>query len=312
MNSMWPQLFVVGAMKAGTTTIANSLSAHPDIFVCPVKEPNFFCFDLYEFGLGAEMVDDGRVLDRIRRGEGLHYAYIRNPEVYLRLFDGASPYQFRADCSTSYLYSCVSAKNIRSVIPKAKIVITLRNPVERAFSEFLMNVAIGTARWPFRDMLMLEQKARFKGQISPEHRYVTAGLYYEQVKRYIDEFGRDNVLVLRFENIRDNVEMVMSRVWTFLELKPCALPVDLETNKAKIPRFPRLNCILQESGLKSVVRKSVPRSVKEMAKSLFYSNLKVGTVIDERDAKALLDELCPDIEKLSEFLEEDFTEWLQI
>ena len=221
---MWPNLFLVGAMKAGTTTVAGLLDSHRDVFVPPIKEPNFFCSDLYTHGLGLGKESTSSVLRRVRRGEKLHHAYIADGPSYLSLFENHGKKSVVADCSTTYLYSESAAGNISNVVPDARILVILRNPIDRAYSEFLMNCRIGTARPPFSSMLDLECQELRHRPVPIEHRYVTAGLYSKQVERYLQAFGHDQVLVLRFEDIHLHLENLMNRIWDFVGVRTNASP----------------------------------------------------------------------------------------
>lgn len=309
MAAAWPEVFVVGAMKAGTTAIASALAAHPRVFVCPVKEPNFFCADLYQWGLGEGAESGARVLERVRQGEKRHHAYIRDAASYMGLFEGKSACQIAVDCSTTYLYSTVAAGEIATVKPDAKIIISLRDPVDRAFSEFLMNLGIGSAQWPFRSMLDLEEEVRLTGRVSPDHRYVTAGMYSQQVERYIDKFGKDSVLVLRFEDIQRDFGLVMARIWSFLGLEAVAVPPTARRNDAVLPRLQGLNHMLQQSGAKEVIRRVFPSSLKERAKQLYYGRPPADVRIDPEDARMLRERFAEDIMRLSDLLGEDFSDW---
>jgi hypothetical protein len=307
---MWPNLFLVGAMKAGTTSIASALSLHPQVFVPLVKEPNFFCSDLYEHGLGAGAETADEVLKRVRRGESLHHAYVQDRDCYLALFEGRGSEDVVADCSTTYLYSATAAENIVRVCPASKIIISLRNPIERAFSEFLMNCSIGTAPPSFSAALDLEERELKSGSIPLCHRYVSASLYWKQVDRYLRAFGTDHVLVLRFENIQQDFGNIMARVCKFIEVAPGALTSEIKKNEASFPRAEKLNRWLEASGLKEFVRRKVPQLLKERMKRFYYAAPPLDIKPGQTDVERLKRIFAPDIARLSELLGEDFMGWL--
>lgn len=111
---IWPNLFIVGAPKAGTTSLHQYLSCFPDVYMSPVKEPNFFSKEIYS--------DDSDIRP------------IRNQSRYLSLFRGGGSLRYRGEASPAYLLDRTAPKLIRRVSPEASILITLRDPVELAYS----------------------------------------------------------------------------------------------------------------------------------------------------------------------------------
>ena len=310
MNTMWPNCFLVGAMKSGTTSIARALDSHPQVFLCPVKEPNYFCSDLYEYGLGIGFQKSHDVLKRIRRGEFIHSAYIHDRDSYLALFEGSSSSRAVVECSTTYLYSQTAATNIFSVNPASKIIIILRNPIFRAYSEFLMNCNIGTVKGSFSQALELEERDLKAGRVPIYHRYVTAGLYWKQVERYLKVFGNDHVLVLRFEEIHDNFNSLMERIWGFLNLPSNPVSNEIKENVAMFPKVEGLNYWLASTGLKKFIRREVPKKLKTVAKRFYYRKPPAVLQLTENDKKHLKKIFEPDIERLSKLLEVDLSDWL--
>src|SRR5919106_4688265 len=109
-DTRFPDFFIVGAPKCGTTSLASYLDAHPQIFMSPVKEPKYFFFDAPEL----------RVIDRL--------------ESYQRLFARAEPDQLCGEASTAYLFSKAAVPAILEANPAAKIIAMVRNPLEMVVS----------------------------------------------------------------------------------------------------------------------------------------------------------------------------------
>ena len=132
-TSTWPNLFLVGATKAGTTTLHQLLSRHAEIYMSTIKEPNFFT------GVVGDLL-------------GL-MPVVRDAVEYQGLFASAVAQRWRGESSTSYLWDQGAADRIRDRCPDARILVLLRDPVDRAYSHFLMEVREGRDRMPFRRAL---------------------------------------------------------------------------------------------------------------------------------------------------------------
>ncbi|MBP6414624.1 MAG: sulfotransferase, partial [Bacteroidia bacterium] len=128
-----PDFFIVGAAKSGTTSLYHYLNQHPEIYLSPIKEPNFFSSDIkienlrqsVKNRIKAENIDQF-FNDGMKRT--IHRAFIRDEHQYLQLFAPAAPGQLKGEASPSYLYSEVAAKSIFAFNEKAKIIIILREP----------------------------------------------------------------------------------------------------------------------------------------------------------------------------------------
>ena len=309
----YPNLYLVGAMKGGTTTIADALMTHPDVYACPIKEPNYFCTDLYTQGLGLNGLGTSQVLKLIRRGRKLHHAYISDENVYKSLYDGAANESVVADFSTNYLYSQEAARNIARVAPNAKILIVLRNPVDRAFSEFVMNCAIGVAAPPFRKWLDMEERILAQGEHSVDHRYVYAGLYCDQVKRYFDAFPQDQIKIVLFDDLEADAVSVLNEIARFLEIRAFAgreIGGSVkESNIAIYPRLVLLNRIAEFSGAKMIVRRWFPIRFKEAVKKRYYRSTPSNLVITMDDASWLRDKFSEDMSNLSRLIGRNLDSW---
>ncbi|MGH7702455.1 MAG: sulfotransferase family protein, partial [Gemmatimonadales bacterium] len=187
----WPNFFIVGAMRGGTTALYEYLAQHPEVFLPRVKEPHFF----------------SQARDRF--SESVH-----EEASYLALFAGATRGAV-GEASASYLWSVEAPRRIRARIPGARIIILLRDPVERAHSHYLWEVRNGTESRPFYQALTEDHASPAK-EWGDAHLYVDLGLYCAQVERYLKLFGADQVLLLLSRHLEGDPAMALRSVCRFL------------------------------------------------------------------------------------------------
>ena len=159
MKEVWPNFFIVGAPRSGTTFLHNYLKQIPKVYMCPVKEPNFF----------AVSINPKLKLTKP----------IRDKKKYLNLFKNVKNEIAIGDASPTYLWDPKAAKLIHEQIPHAKIIMILRDPISRAFSHYLMGLGIGNETLPFREAM----ENALKSDNDYSNRIVMAGFYSEQVKK---------------------------------------------------------------------------------------------------------------------------------
>lgn len=192
----WPNLFIVGTAKAATTSLYRYLRQHPDVYLSPIKEPNFF--------LGVD--------------PGGGQSYFGDEDSYLELFNRASTEKVLGEASVQYLCKLGTAEWIRRTVPEAKILISLREPVSRAYSHYLMDVRNRMQHRPFLEALQLDIDTPTRPRRT-RHLYVDYGRYCEQVARYLKVFG-ENVCVLFFEEFVEDTRTHLRDVFRFLEVDP--------------------------------------------------------------------------------------------
>lgn len=193
----WPNFFIVGAPKAGTHSLYEYLNQHPKVFMSTRKEPYFFC---------PTMVRD----------EDKKSNPIRDENEYLELFKDAKSEIMLGEATASYLGDPKSAELIHSKIPKAKIIIIIRDPIDRAFSSYWGLVKHGLKN-SFSTSIRNDFELLEKNEISESYLY--AGFYYEQIKKYQHVFGNDNVKIIISEEFRNDIEQTVNDVFRFLGLQ---------------------------------------------------------------------------------------------
>jgi hypothetical protein len=215
-EEIWPNFLIVGAQKAATTSLYFYLKDIPGVYLSKLKEPNYF----------APHAIQGKISDAIK-----------DKKEYLRLFENASEYVAIGEASPSYLWDPDSPKLIHQTVPHARIIMILRDPIERAYSSYLMTVKYSGTKESFYDQLMRDYKRQAKVfGISPQ--YVELGLYYEQVKRYFDIIGREQVKVIIFEEFVQNPEQTVNEVLAFLGVNHTVTAIREQYNASSVPRSP--------------------------------------------------------------------------
>jgi hypothetical protein len=198
MDDVRPNFFVVGAPRAGTTTLYNYLRQHPDIYVPKQKELHYFT------------------------REHAASSYYRPPVIrteceYLRHFSARKGQSLAGDFSPSYLYFEAAAKEILRFSSDARIIIVLRNPTERTISHYLMDVSKGLQDKPLSTFYARTAENR------PFHfEYVGASLYADGVARYRRLFGPDRVHVIVAEELWANAQSTIAEALRFLGADPNA------------------------------------------------------------------------------------------
>jgi hypothetical protein len=278
----WPNLFIVGAAKAGTTSLYSELARHPAIYMSPMKEPHFF--------------------SRIEPAPELEgfFPRVRNEAEYLALFAGATAEEVLGEASTSYLWDRHAAERIKDVVPEARILIMLRDPVDRAYSQYWNDVREGFERRPFMEALVDEQRSG-PGRWGVSSLYIDCGRYAEQVARYLDRFG-DQVRVLLFEDFARDQPGTVAEVHSFLGVEPpTTAPTLGRMNPTSLPRNRLSRAVLASGGLRKVIQATVPRPVRSRLREALLREANPPPM--EPAARKLLNEVFgPEVARLAELL----------
>jgi hypothetical protein len=192
-HSPWPNFFIVGAPKAGTSSLHAYLNDMPGVFMSRIKEPNYF----------SRVVVP---LDHPVRP-------IRDTDAYLQLFAGSEGHALVGEASPTYLADPEAPRLIREVSPESRILISLRDPVERAYSHYLMMRNNGFTERSFVDEIARGFELRDRLNIALLRPDV--GLYRDQVARYFDTFGTAKVMVVIFEEFMADPAQALRSILAF-------------------------------------------------------------------------------------------------
>lgn len=296
-----PNFLCVGAPKTGTTALHEDLAAHPDIFLSTVKETHFFRLGFDGLPWGGPGTPPPMTIDTLTK--------------YQQLFASASGHTAIGEICPSYFADASVAGHIRDTLGPVKIIILLRDPVTRAFSQFLHARLIGCEpEVSFLNAVALEDERRAAGW-GEFWSYLGQSHYAAPLNRYIGTFGRENVLVLRHEHYVADRAASLRAIYGFLGVSvdvadAQAMP-GRRVNASGVPasRLAALTFRHIES-LAKVARRTVPAPLRHRVKGFLDRSL-VKAAVTPTERAALLPRLQNDIVQLEQILGWDLTDWKQ-
>lgn len=302
----FPNFFIIGAPKCGTTALYEILRQHPEIYMSSIKEPHFFTF---EGDVPIFQGPGGAFFNRVT---------VKSPLDYLMLFSGATS-QHRAigEASPSYLRSEVAARRIFTSAPSAKIIVLLRQPVDRAYSHFQYLRYHGVEPISDFSAALAEESSRKSRGWSSIHFYHQGGLYADNLRRYYELFPRTQIKVYLYEQWNHSPQSLLQDLFKFLDVDDQFVPEIRRSNVTLIPRFYRLNQLTKKTGrvgqiLERVVgegkRDRVLNGLQQVNRRF---NLLPPPTLDVRIRRQLTDAYREDIIDLQNLICCDLTHWLE-
>lgn len=202
-----PTFIGVGAQKCATTWLSECLRYHPEIFMSSPKELRFF---------------------------GLHWE--KGIEWYLEYFKDSEGYRAAGEISPGYLVNPVAPERIASVLGQVKIIVSIRNPIDRFVSHYKHSIRDNHLPMAEFNSLNIET---FHKAIKLVPSLLRNGNYYDDIKGYIDTFGAENVYILVKEDIDKDAEREIRKLYKFLEVDQTYIPpmVNQQVNLGIMPRY---------------------------------------------------------------------------
>jgi len=297
----WPELYVVGAGRSGTTALHHFLGLHHHIRVSNHKSPNYFVAHIpqpdWETPAAVAMARH----------------WITTPEEYLALFAGSSGNQVLVDVSPVYLQTTLAAERIAQAAPTARIVAILRDPAERAFAHFLGRRRDGIeTTTDFAAWLDHMSPTPLPDETAFGH-YVGCGRYHHFLTPYLQRFGSERVLILFYEDLLHDPRTTVNTIIDFAGLEPDPnLPLDSDArpNRSGEIRSPLLRRAWTSTvGLRTTLRPLLPERVRRSVGRRVLADLDREELPPECRAR-VIDQLAPDIEQLAGLTGRDLQTWL--
>jgi hypothetical protein len=322
---MLPNFFVIGAPRSGTTSAYEYLQAHPDVFMSPVKEPDFFAEPVLDLVATSGSDRQASLLDDAR----MNPEFAAHVENYLALFDAAGSHARRGEASAVYLGHPTAAEHISHYVPDARLIAILRDPAERAYSHLVhgrriyaehgRTSAIGAeGRTVDDEFLRAVEAALQHGMPSPATSdpevWVRSGFYFAHLTRWLSLFPRDQLLVRRFEDLEGDVDEFMRSIFTFLDVDSAfTLPTTEAFNASVVPRSRRLFALFTtKNRVMRFARRVAPAQLRALAMRTRNRYLGSAKPALEPELRAKLVEIYrSDVTSLQDLVGWDLSAWLQ-
>jgi hypothetical protein len=289
-----PNFIVIGAAKAGTTALYWYLAEHPAVFMSKVKETNYFAYGLD--ARGQLLYGDPEV----------HRFPVKSLSEYEALFAQAGQAVAIGEASPIYLECPQAAARIRELLPAARLICSLRHPVDRAYSDYLMYLRHRSRPFdPARDLTATAPWARL------DSHWMRIGRYHEQLRRYFDVFPRGQIHVSLFDDLKRSALRVSQELYRFLDVDAGFAP-DVGTQHAAggLPASRLLERFFAYGGLRAAVEPWLPVRAAHWVRRLRARNMRTAPRLPAELRAELTGHFREDIVKTSELIDRSLEHWL--
>jgi hypothetical protein len=275
----FPNFFIVGAPKCGTTSLADYLNQHPDVYFPKRKEIHFFDVNT----------------KRDKRSD----KWIRDEQDYLDLYQDVDNEKIMGDPTSSYLSDPKTAKLLHERVPSAQILITLRNPVKQIFSFYAHRFGVGFENRSFKDVIFQDSE-KIKQNIITDNIF-DYSLYSDDVKNYLDEFGKTNVKIIIFEEWIKDLKNTLFEIESFLQIQ------HFSNYKISVENpFVNKNDLLIKFSEKSIINKNfkkiIPKNTLKKILKFYVTKVMNKPKINSEDELFLRKFFKEDVKELEKIL----------
>ena len=272
-----PSIIGIGAQRSGTTWIYEMLKAHPEIDMSPEKEINFF-----------------------------NYHYHNGIKWYEKFFNGCDKNKKTGEYSPTYLSYDQVPERIYRTVPDARLIISLRNPVDQIYSRYLYRVSRKGLNRSFEDALKEDSSL------------VESALYYKHIKKFLERFDRKQILILIYEDLINDASAFLQSIYRFLNIDINFVPVhfNAKIHASRMPKSRSAEYLMlfarglsRQFRLFSVVEKLKEKGIDRWFKQLNTKDDIVLQKIDPDLRSDLNNTFWEDIQKVSSLLNRDLSFW---
>ena len=286
-----PEFIILGAGKSGTTSLYKYLQQHPNVFFPEKKELYFFAFE----------------------GEDKPEGMITQFDRYQAMFESAPEEKVIGEVSSVYLFRPRAAERIHHYLPKAKLIAILRNPADRAFSDYLMHV--GNNHFSIIDSKTGKPK-EFAKIVKNRSYFIQIGFYYEQLKRYYDRFDADQIKVYLYDDLVTDSQSLVRDLFEFVGVEPDFAPDMSQRHKVSgIPKNRMLNdLVMKKNPIRSLAAKVLKPFMSASVRDRIRNNINKSNLERPQLSGEMRQEMIEiyreDILQLQDILQRDLTAWM--
>ncbi len=293
-----PNFIIIGAMKAATTSLYTYIKQHPDIFMTKVKEPMFF----NNFNQNT----DFKVLANKSKK-------VNSLLDYFSMFSSVKNESAIGEASPAYIYNENAPHLIKEHLPDVKIIAILRQPTDRAYSNFLHTKRADRENVNSFEQAIKIEKERISDNWSPLYHYIQKGFYSVQLKRYYNLFPKENIKVYLFEDVVKTPKETLKDIFKFLNVDE-NIEIDV-SKKSNVSGTPKgiLGFILKKMRYYNLMPKFAISDylptfiINLLFKSVYKDTEKLDSVL----RKELTDKYYrEEILKLEKLIDRDLSNWL--
>ena len=290
MKSLRPSFFIVGAPKAGTSALHAFLTAHPEVCMSRIKEPNYFSHDLIA-------------------KQKLYYESenVKTIKEYRDLFECSDSAVIAGEASVSYLFYPDIAKRIYEFDPVSKIIISLRQPVSRAFSHYQMDFSLGLVNYDFDTIIRNGADHPLTGIYFQQ--YVLLGDYAVQVQRYLEIFPQDQIFILLYEELAGKPDNILRDLCNFLGVNTDTKTSNLEkVNVTAAAKSSVIRKLYSSPAMRKFSNTLLSSGMKSRLREKLFSKESLP-VLSPFAAKHLRQRYQKDLVELQKLTGKDFSYW---
>lgn len=295
-----PNFLVIGAEKSGTTSLDYYLKQHPQIYMSEMKEPRFFAPEFYTTYYHGPRV-----------GKRTTPMSLEEYELLFRAVNGEVAV---GEVSPQYLYLESCCQRIADRLPDAKLIVVLRNPVDRAFSAYTYQLTCGYDLENTFEEALAQEPTRVAEQWRPVWYYRSLGLYFEQLSRFFRVFPQQNIQVLLYDDLRQDAIAFAQQVYTFLDVDPNFVPDTTIKNISAPPKSRRLhNLFFRDNPLKDSAKALLPQDLRSGVRDFVKrrnARSKPNLTLETR--QMLMDDYRADILQVQTLIGRDLSAWLSV
>jgi len=279
---MKPNFFIVGGSKCGTTNISYYLNEHPQVFVSELNEPYYFC----KFDVPNDFERPSMIKDETK---------------YLRLFENATNHKAIGEATSAYLHCPHAASEIKKSFPNSKIIISVRNPIEKAHSSYFSYKFMHPDNRSFAEMITWQDQQRHEKEFFL-YNFIEAGFFSKHIKRFQNEFSSENIKIIIFEDYIKNEYQYINSILKFLGIdKPVEL-TEQPKGSYRIPKNKISDFLLGSSTFRRVATKLVPTVQRQKLGDKFFLKQTKKPSMQNDERKQLKEIYKNEVKNLEELL----------